>query len=56
MASRRTSSPKRQNIRLFLGAPLLLASLALHGLVLSLPMPGQETEEEAAVEPGSPEA
>ncbi|MBD2257748.1 hypothetical protein [Pseudanabaena sp. FACHB-2040] len=56
MASCQTSSPKRRKIKLFLGAPLLLASLAFHGLVLSLPMPGEETEEEAVVEPGSPEA
>ncbi|HEY9877192.1 MAG TPA: hypothetical protein V6D29_01990 [Leptolyngbyaceae cyanobacterium] len=40
------SKPRRFNLAL--GAPLLLVSLALHSVVLSLPMPGQETDQENA--------
>jgi hypothetical protein len=56
MASRWTASLKGRNLKLFLGTPLLLVSLALHGLVLSLPMPGQQDSAEEISDPGDPQA
>lgn len=50
--SKPRSKPRRLNVAL--GAPLLLLSLAFHGVVLSLPMPGEETtQEEAPTEIGN---
>lgn len=50
MPSSQKTVLKPRRFNLVWGAPLLLVSLALHGVVLSLPMPGQETTQEEAPE------